>query len=77
MKLSQLVSRQLADKVPPGWVDRDTLARQEGLPHGEGNFFYVIKRAVESGILETRVFRIPRANGLRSVRHYKRVKQRR
>ncbi len=71
MKLADRLRTVMADKVPAGWMTRHELARQEGYPHGDGSFFYLLRNALRANLVETRTFRVATTSGLRLVNHYR------
>lgn len=71
MKLFEQVRLAKCPPVPKGWSTIAALARHEGVASPSGSFVYQVKAAVEHGILERKLFRVPRANGIRRVAHYR------
>lgn len=74
MKLAALVARTKLDKVPPGWLTREQLAKAEGFS-SPASFHPTLRQALALGYLEMKEFRVhwgPRQ--IRPRPHYRRVK---
>lgn len=71
MKLYQRIIQAKCAPVPKGWLTLEALAKQDGVASAQGTFTYQVKAAVALGILEQSTFRVPRANGIRPVAHYR------
>ena len=76
MKLIDQLKQRRADKVPPGWMRLEVLARKEGMADtsGRGSFYNTVREAVAAGLLEKNVFLVATASGVRPVAHYRYVK---
>jgi hypothetical protein len=68
-------ARCQSSSVPKGWLTLPELARAEGLgpTAHRGSFKYTVQEAVEFGILERKVFKVPTLTGMRKVYHYRRT----
>lgn len=71
--LRQHLNQRHADKIPPGWMDADTLARKEGYSSRE-SARYVITGALKAGLLETKKFRVIWGETVRARPFYRYVK---
>jgi len=63
-KLKTLLIKNSADKVPPGWMTKDELAKREGFTD-PGSMRKIIADAIKAKLLETREFRVAWGQGIR------------
>lgn len=72
-RLSERLIALRADKIPPGWMRIEDLARDQGLAPttARGSFYNVVQASVAAGLLARRRFRLATATGLRPVTHYR------
>lgn len=73
MSLLARLTAAKADRVPPGWLTLDQLARREGYAQPRC-FLRVRDEALRAGFLERRDFRVLWGNFLRRRTHYRYTK---
>lgn len=72
MTLRQQLNQRKADKVPPGWMDADTLAKKEGYSCRAAARTVIIA-ALKAGLIETKKFRVIWGDTVRARPFYRYV----
>jgi len=73
MKLTDRLKAIKCDKIPPGWLNLDQLAANEGFASAD-SFRPVLRDCLAAGLLEVRHFRVIWGAQTRLRPHYRYVK---
>lgn len=70
MNLRQQLNRRRVEKIPPGWLSAETIAKREGFA-SVCSARLVLRAAIKSRLLEVREFTVPWGSGVRKRAHYR------